>query len=330
MPNCVSLSLSRSPLKEQKASKNEVRVLQALTHPHIVAYHDSFVSAGPRADDAKLFILMEWASGGDLGSLISRRKQTGKRFSEAEILKFTWQMTSALAYCHHDRRLLHRDLKPANIFISADGAVKIGDFGISRFLCTSEALAQTQCGTVCASLSARPVLAIFLLSFGLGRLSLRVHQPLYMSPEMAQGHPYTRAADVWALGCIIYEMMSLSAPWLTQLGPRVAKGLNVPGLMRHISRGVLQTEGLRKHYSDGLCALLCALVSRDPAKRPSLASVLEWPIMQARAPKAIAFAMSLPRRMPPSQRISRSDPTASAMGSINSIAGGAPSSCRPP
>ena len=107
-----------------------------------------------------------------------------------------------------------------------------------------------------------------------------------MSPEMAQGHSYTRAADVWALGCIIYEMMSLSAPWLTQLGPRVAKGLNVPGLMRHISRGVLQTEGLRKYYSDGLCALLCALVSRDPAKRPSLASVLEWPIMQACAPGA--------------------------------------------
>ena len=149
-PSCLSLSLARSPLKEQKASKNEVRVLQALTHPHIVAYNDSFVSAGPRAGDAKLFILMEWASGGDLGSLISRRKQTGKRFSEAEILKFTWQMTSALAYCHHDRRLLHRDLKPANIFISADGAVKIGDFGISRFLCTSEALAQTQCGTVSA------------------------------------------------------------------------------------------------------------------------------------------------------------------------------------
>ena len=90
---------------------------------------------------------MEWASGGDLGALISRRKRSGRRFTEPEILRLFYQTCSALAYCHHELKLLHRDLKPANIFIDSKGDVKVGDFGISRFLTTSAALAQTQCGT---------------------------------------------------------------------------------------------------------------------------------------------------------------------------------------
>jgi serine/threonine protein kinase len=87
------------------APQNEVRVLQALAHPYIVAYHDSFVSAATRSQDAKLSIVMEWASGGDLGSLISRRKQLASRFSEKEVLKYCWQMCSALAHCHHSAKV---------------------------------------------------------------------------------------------------------------------------------------------------------------------------------------------------------------------------------
>ena len=164
------------------------------------------------------------------------------------------EMCSALAYCHHELKLLHRDLKPANIFLSAAGNVKVGDFGISRFLNTSEGLAQTQCGT-----------------------------PLYMSPEMARGQRYSSAADAWAVGCILYELMTLQAPWIGQLGHRAAEG-GVAGLMRRISRDALQTAGLHRHYSTGLVALLCALVDREPMRRPSLASVLEWPILKRYAP----------------------------------------------
>ena len=238
-----------------------MRVLQALRHPNIIAYQDSFITGNAtRANnDTNLCIILEWASGGDLSALISRRKQLSHRFTEPEVLKYCYQLCSALAHCHQTVRLLHRDLKPANIFVSADGTLKIGDFGISRFLSNSGALAQTQCGT-----------------------------PLYMSPEMAQGRAYTSAADVWALGCILYEMMSLSPPWLTQLGAK-AKGLTVPSLMHTISRGVLDINPLLKTYSPPLCALIGALVSRDPAKRPPLAAVLEWPIMRSCAPPGLAL-----------------------------------------
>ena len=57
---------------------------------------------------------------------------------------------------------------------------------------------------------------------------------------MAQGKTYTRTSDTWAVGCILYELMSLSAPWITQLGPKAAKNLNIHGLMRYISRDALQ------------------------------------------------------------------------------------------
>ena len=189
------------------------------------------------------------------------------------MLRFTYQICDALSYCHRDLKLLHRDLKPANIFLSASGQVKVGDFGISRFLSASEALAHTQCGT-----------------------------PLYMSPEMARGQSYSRAADAWAVGCIMYEMMTLTAPWIGQLGARAAEG-GVPGLMRRISRDALQTAGLHRHYSNSLVALLSALCAREPQNRPNLASVLDWPILRPYAP--LKPTDQLPRispRQPSEQR----------------------------
>eukprot|EP00966_Prymnesium_polylepis_P312489 7221069-Prymnesium_polylepis.1 len=123
------------------AARNEVKVLQKLQHPSIVAYKDSFV------DSEKLCIVMEWASGGDLASEVAKRKRTSRRFTEREVVSLMHQMVSALAYCHHDLKLLHRDLKPANVFLGASGEVKIGDFGISKIMQASCQLAQTQCGT---------------------------------------------------------------------------------------------------------------------------------------------------------------------------------------
>ena len=143
------VSLKNLPVNEQRATKHEVKVLQAVKHPNCIAYMDSFVCTSTR-NDAKLCICMEWASGGDLASLISRHKRVGKRFAEPEILRFIYQISNALSYCHHELKLLHRDLKPANIFLSASGDVKVGDFGISRFLSASGALAHTQwCQLVC-------------------------------------------------------------------------------------------------------------------------------------------------------------------------------------
>ena len=167
---CVMKEVSTRGLQpsELKRSINEAKVLQKLKHPNLISYRDAQLSR----EHAKLYIVMEHAAGGDLGSLIAERVRSGRRFSEAEVLKVAAQSCSALAHCHHTLFLLHRDIKPQNLFLSSahpgahgrtPGDVKIGDFGISKSLAASHALAMTKCGS-----------------------------PIYMSPELCAGRPYDR------------------------------------------------------------------------------------------------------------------------------------------
>ena len=130
------VSMRGLPASERKATMHEVKILQALHHPYIIGYKESFV------DRDALCIVMEWAAGGDLDSLISQRKRAMRPFSEPDVLRWSAQLISALAYCHHELRLLHRDLKPANVFLSSTGDVKLGDFGISKLLAFSMDMAQ--------------------------------------------------------------------------------------------------------------------------------------------------------------------------------------------
>ena len=88
-------------------------------------------------------------------------------------------MTKGTAYIHN-KKILHRDLKPSNIFISSDQVLKIGDFGISKKHNSTMSMANTVVGT-----------------------------HIYIAPEIFGRMPYNEKADVWALGCILYELASL-------------------------------------------------------------------------------------------------------------------------
>merc|ERR1719183_3033055 len=124
------ISLKGMPPKERHATKKEVELLNGLKHTNIIAYIDSFCQKDT------LYIIMEYASEGDLASLIAKRKLEKKRFSETEVLTYAWQLISAMAHCHHDRHMLHRDLKPQNVFLSPEG-IKLGDFGLAKVLAAS-------------------------------------------------------------------------------------------------------------------------------------------------------------------------------------------------
>ena len=180
---------------------------------------------------------MEFCSGGDLFSLIS--KQRGKYLHEDLILFIFLQLCLAVNYIH-GRHILHRDIKTQNIFITTGFVVKLGDFGIARILDGTSEFAKTCIGT-----------------------------PYYLSPEICENKPYNNKSDLWAMGCVLYEMSTLKHAF---------KAGSMKNLILKIIRG--SYPPINSRYSYDLRNLVTALLKRNPKERPSLDSILRKGFIQ--------------------------------------------------
>ena len=180
----------------------QVNILRELRHPHIVRYYDRIIDKAA----TKLYIVMEYCEGGDLGAVIKKAKREGGAVEEDVVWKVLAQTTAALKECHRHREapsaaaaaggagaaprlkpILHRDLKPGNIFLDGAQNVKIGDFGLAKELASESKFAYTNVGT-----------------------------PFYMSPEMINEMRYNEKSDIWALGCLVFELCALVPPFEAQ------------------------------------------------------------------------------------------------------------------
>ncbi|MXQ97267.1 hypothetical protein E5288_WYG002998 [Bos mutus] len=132
------INISRMSNKEREESRREVAVLANMRHPNIVQYRESFEENG------SLYIVMDYCEGGDLFKRINAQK--GILFQEDQILDWFVQICLALKHVH-DRKILHRDIKSQNIFLTRDGTIQLGDFGIARVLNSTVELARTCIGT---------------------------------------------------------------------------------------------------------------------------------------------------------------------------------------
>ena len=159
--------------KERQEAENEVNVLKSISHESIVNYVEYFF------ENKKYFLIMEFCSGGDLKNAINAQKCLGAPFSEEIVLIWFGQLISGLKYLK-ERKILHRDLKPNNVFLTAEKKIKIGDFGLAKALDSTYEMAKTKSGA-----------------------------RVYMAPERHRGLEYNHKADVWALGCILYELCTL-------------------------------------------------------------------------------------------------------------------------
>ena len=130
-----------------------------------------------------------------------------------------------------------RDLKTQNVFLSRNDNVKLGDFGVSKMLLPSVERATTLIGT-----------------------------PYYLSPEICNGESYAASSDMWALGCILYEMLTLRQAF---------RAKSLAGVMLKILRGSYKEPSGR--YSDALKRLLRALLSQSSDHRPTAVQLLKWP-----------------------------------------------------
>ncbi|KNC98075.1 NEK protein kinase [Spizellomyces punctatus DAOM BR117] len=190
-PVCIKqVSLEGLNVEDRKSVELEALILQKLPkHPNVVEFREAWI------DKQSLWIVCEYAAGGDLAKFIKARNGS----PIPECLIWQWAAHIFLALSHlHSHNVLHRDIKTKNIFITGTNVLQLGDFGIARILRQQEQ-AYTPIGT-----------------------------PFYLSPEVCEGRGYGFASDIWGVGCVLYELTTLrhafSAKSLKTLIPKILTG----------------------------------------------------------------------------------------------------------
>ncbi|KAG8431139.1 hypothetical protein GDO86_019352 [Hymenochirus boettgeri] len=183
--------------------------------------------------EAEFVVVTEYAEG-DLFQIL----EDDGNLSEEQVRAISSQLVSALYYLH-SHRILHRDMKPQNILLSKDGTVKLCDFGFARELSLDTVMVRSIKGT-----------------------------PLYMSPELVLERPYDHNSDLWALGCIVYELLVGTPPFYTH---------NIFQLVSMITQ---QTVRWPRGISPELKDFLQGLLTKDPNKRLSWPDLLKHPFIK--------------------------------------------------
>ena len=220
--------------KERNNAFNEVRLLASLSHKNIIGYKEAFYDNNSET----LNIVMEYADDGDLNSKIKEYIKNKKNFEENIIWKTLIQILEGLKYLHKNC-IIHRDLKSANIFLTKKGIIKIGDLNVSKII-NSMGMASTQTGT-----------------------------PYFASPEIWNNKPYDYKCDIWAVGCIIYEMAKLYVPF---------RAGSMRELYNNIIRGLYQPISLK--YSHDLKKIIKKILVVNPELRPSANELLNCEIIR--------------------------------------------------
>ncbi|CAI4230780.1 unnamed protein product [Auanema sp. JU1783] len=204
---------------------SEVKIIkQQLRHPNIVRYRRIFV------ENNHLYIVMDLIEGVSLKEHITSIKEKRETFPEERVWNLIIQMVLALRYLHKDKHIVHRDLKPTNIMISDNDRVVITDFGLAKKKGTD--YLKSAAGTI-----------------------------VYSCPEIVQNLPYSEKADIWSLGCCVYEMAALKPAFYSQ---------NMLQLATHIVEGKYDPLS---GYSNDLCNLIAKCLETNPKRRPDISEI---------------------------------------------------------
>ena len=238
--HCVIKQIPLDGLDEQekKETYNEVLILKKVNHSNIIKFIDVFKKSKPINT---LNIVTEYADDGDLNQKIEKSKQKKSPFTEKEIINYLIQICLALNHIHK-KKIIHRDLKSGNIFLTKGGLVKLGDFGISKGFKNTWEKAKSKVGT-----------------------------PYYLSPEIINNKPYDSKSDIWALGVMLYEMMTFKMPFNAN---------SLPALSLKILRGIYQQPS--SYYSKDLINLVKQCLTLEPKKRPSAEIILKMNFIKKR------------------------------------------------
>ncbi|PHJ21233.1 nek kinase [Cystoisospora suis] len=266
-----------TPEQRQDALKEATILQDVSAHPNVIAY----VSSHLEPKKQTLHMLIEYADGGDLDQQIQLRRNlldeqleahlkqdaepvgtqpidlkpyTPLFFKEEHVLLVFVQAVAGLHHLHSGD-ILHRDIKSQNIFLSSDGLIKLGDFGIARQL-NKDKVAKTYVGSPC-----------------------------YMSPELYKRDPYNYKSDIWALGCVLYELCCLRKPF---------QGPNIVVLAMQITQNPPPShlDSPPDLYPPALHQLASRMLQVDPAARPDTREILAMPYIVKSIKKLIKRALN--------------------------------------
>jgi Tol biopolymer transport system component len=220
--------------------EREARTLAALNHPNIAAIYGLEESEGMRA------LVMELVEGETLAERIHGATGTGtKCLSAEEALPIAKQIAEALEYAH-ERGVIHRDLKPANVKITPEGIVKVLDFGLAKVLSDQDSAAPVTAAN-------SPTLSALATQAG-----MILGTAAYMAPEQAKGKPVDRRADIWAFGCVLFEMLSGKKPF---------EGETISDLLAAVIRGEPEWTELPERTPPAIRKLIRRCLVKDPKQR---------------------------------------------------------------
>jgi Tol biopolymer transport system component len=216
----------------------EAQVLASLNHPHIAQIYGFEESGDSRA------LVMELVDGPTLADVI-----VSSPLEVAETLRIARQIALALEAAH-ERGITHRDLKPSNVKIAADGSVKVLDFGLAKLSSGSDSSMRSA-----IEVTASPTLMSPTLVTGVGVI---LGTAAYMSPEQARGRAVDKRSDIWAFGCVLYEMLT---------GRRAFSGEDVSDTLAGILRGDPDWSLISSSVSPTVRQYLKRCLAKDPAQR---------------------------------------------------------------
>ncbi|XP_028374093.1 serine/threonine-protein kinase Nek10 isoform X1 [Phyllostomus discolor] len=202
-------------------------IKEQLYHPNVVRYHKTFL------ENDRLYIVMELIEGAPLGEHFSSLKEKQLHFTEERLWKIFIQLCLALRYLHKEKRIVHRDLTPNNIMLGDKDKVTVTDFGLAKQKQESSKLTSVV-GTI-----------------------------LYSCPEVLKSEPYGEKADVWAAGCILYQMATLHPPFyssnMLSLATKIVEAVYEP-----VPAGI---------YSEKVTDTISRCLTPDAEARPDIVEV---------------------------------------------------------
>jgi serine/threonine-protein kinase len=253
--------------------RREASSAAGLSHPNVVAVFD-------RGEwDGTYYIAMEYLPGRSLKAVV---REHGP-LSPSDTIDIAVQILLALRFAHR-RGIIHRDIKPHNVILDEEGRAKVTDFGIARAGASDMTMTGSIMGTV-----------------------------QYLSPEQAQGHPVTEASDIYAVGVVLYELLTGSVPFEGESAVTIA--------LKQVSVQPTPPSQRNPEVSTALDAVVMRALAKDPVARFASADELITALQQARA--GIAPADPVPTRPgpDPTQAGNGAPPTATALV-VPPLAGG--------